>query len=101
MSTSSTSIEITPKHSIVNYTWAFFKPKVTIGGNTTKYEWGKPAAISVAPRQQQVQVHFSTLFVRRAGKASITIDVQPGAVTRLTYKAPFLFSFFSGKITPA
>lgn len=97
----STGIEITAKRNALNWTSAFYKPKFTIDGATTKHDWGKPSTIATAPGQHQVQVHFSTIFVKKAGKAAITVDVRDGAVTRLSYKAPFWFSFLSGKIKSA
>ncbi len=96
-----TGIEITAKHSFLNFTWAFYKPKFTIDGSTAQYQWGKPTVIPTTPGQHEVNVHFSTIFVKKAGKASITVNTPEGTVTRLSYKAPFWFSFLAGKIKPA
>lgn len=96
-----TGIEITAKHFPLAFILMFFKPTFTIDGNASKQNWKTPTFIPTAAGQHQVQVHFSYLLIRTAGKATTTVTVNAGEVVRLSYKAPTWFVFLAGKLTPA
>ncbi len=93
-----TGIEITAKHSILAWILIFFKPTFVVDGHESKQAWKTPTFVPTAPGQHQVQVHFSYLFLKTAGKANIAVDVRPGEVVRISYKAPWIV-FLGGKIS--
>jgi hypothetical protein len=92
-----TGIEITAKHSVLAWILIFFKPTFVVDGNASKQAWKSPTFVPAAPGQHQVQVHFSYLFLKTAGKAVITVTVNPGEVVKVGYKAPWIV-FLPGKI---
>lgn len=92
-----TGIEITAKHPLLAWILIFFKPTFVIDGVATQQSWKTPVFAAAAPGQHQVQVHFAYLVMKTAGKAVTTVEVRPGEVTRLTYKAPWIV-FLPGKL---
>lgn len=93
-----TGIEITASFMVLAFILNFFKPVFIIDGMQTKGRWKSPTFFPTAPGQHQVQVHFPYMFIKEAGKANAQVNVQPGQVVRIGYKAPWLI-FLAGKLT--
>ncbi len=93
-----TGIEITAKFIFLAFFLNFFKPVFTIDGQAVQSKWKTPTFFPTTPGQHQVQVHFPYLVMKTAGKAVTSVNVQPGQVVRVAYKAPWLV-FLAGKIT--
>jgi hypothetical protein len=93
-----TGIEITAKHSVLAWILIFFKPTFVVDGNASQQAWKTPTFVPTAPGQHQVQVHFAYLFLKTAGKAVTTVNVNPGEVVKVSYKAPWIV-FLGGKIS--
>jgi hypothetical protein len=49
------------------------------------------------PRRRRVHVHVAALW-KRYGNADIVVDVYPGRVVELEYKAPTFEGFTSGSL---
>jgi len=65
------------------------------GGPPVVRPWGD-SFIPVAPGRHQVRCYFVYLFLSRAGDSAITVDVAPGQVVQLRWRAPWLV-FLPGK----
>ncbi len=95
-----TGVEITAKFFILAWVLNFFKPIFTVDGQAAKQKWRTPTFIPTSAGQHNVQVHFPYLMLKTCGKATTTVNVAPGQVVRLAYKAPWLI-FLPGKLKPA
>ena len=73
-----------------------FKTNVTIDGATSVLTWGEHF-FAAPPGVHEVTVSFRYFFSRRMGVASLKAEVVPGAVTRVSYRAPLLV-FLGGSI---
>lgn len=93
-----TGVEITATFFFLAFILNFFKPIFTVDGQASKQQWRTPTFLPTAPGQHSVQVHFPYLMIRTAGKAVTNVNVAPGQVVRLAYKAPWLI-FLPGKLT--
>lgn len=58
--------------------------------------WGE-RAFSVAPGRHRVHVYVPYFFPPRLGPADVAVDVQPGQIVRLEYRAP-LVSWVKGSL---
>jgi hypothetical protein len=74
----------------------FCSPRIEIDGATEKRPWGKHR-IDMPPGMYGVTVYFPYGLLSRAGVARLQVQVQPGCVTQVTYRAPFVI-FLSGSI---
>lgn len=92
-----TGIEITASFFVLAFILNFFKPVFTIDGVASQQSWRKPTFMPTSPGQHQVQVHFPYLLMKTCGKANTTVDVAPGQVVKLSYKAPWVL-FLGGKL---
>ena len=64
------------------------KPTIVVDGSEIPgVKWGR-TVVPTSPGQHQVHVHVSALFQRRMGPADTVVQVQPGGLTELEYKAP-------------
>ncbi|MEO6123843.1 MAG: hypothetical protein ABIR32_09035 [Ilumatobacteraceae bacterium] len=97
-STANTGIEITAKFFVLAFILNFFKPVFVIDNQPVKGAWKTPTFFPTSPGTHQVQVHFPYLFIKEAGKGVQAVNVQPGQVVRVGYKAPWLI-FLPGKLT--
>jgi hypothetical protein len=92
-----TGVEITASFFFLAFILHLFKPVFTVDGYAATQRWKVPTFIPLAPGQHQVQVHFPYLILPTAGKAVMTVTLQPGQVLRLGYRAPWLV-FMPGKL---
>jgi hypothetical protein len=65
------------------------------GGPAVPRKWGI-TDIPVSPGRHHVRCYFPYLFHRAVGDSSIVVDVAPGQLVTLRWKAPWLV-FLSGK----
>jgi hypothetical protein len=64
------------------------KPTIVVDGSEIPgVKWGR-AVVPTGPGQHHVHVHISILFQRRMGRADTVVEVQPGGLAELEYKAP-------------
>ena len=94
-----TGIEITASFFVLAFILHLFKPVFTIDGQAVKSKWKTPTFFPTAPGQHQVQVHFPYLVMKAAGKAVTSVNVQPGQVVRVAYRAVPWLVILPGKIT--
>lgn len=92
-----TGIEITAKFFVLALILYLFKPTFVIDGNAVQGKWRTPTFFPTAPGQHQVQVHFKYIIMKTAGKGVTTVNVQPGQVVKVGYKAPWIV-FLAGKM---
>jgi hypothetical protein len=77
-----------------------FKPKVAInGGEYGPVGWGD-TRIPVPPGRYQVDAWLPYLFLPEMGRNGTVVDVPPGAVVQVRWRAPWLI-FLKGKVTVA
>ncbi len=62
-------------------------PRIEIDGREYKKYWGTHF-FEVLPGRHQVTVFFPYLLARRCGENSITVNTEPGKVTRVKYYMP-------------
>jgi hypothetical protein len=67
---------------------AFFKPKILIDGYEAPIAgWGR-MVVPVQPGQHRVHVHVPYWLPSQIGPADTLVDVYPGRLVELEYKAP-------------
>ncbi len=81
---------------------AFFlfacRPRIEIDGVTHTRPWGTHF-FELAPGRHTISIYFAYLFKPKCGLNSITVDVQPGQVTRIRfYMPPWMFAKGSLKV---
>jgi hypothetical protein len=75
----------------------FFKPKIALDGQEMPVSgWGR-THLPARPGQHHVQVHVPYFLPPKLGPAETAVDVRPGQVAELEYKAP-LWSFSAGSL---
>lgn len=75
----------------------FFKPKFVLDGQELgPRDWGR-TPLPATPGQHHVHVYVPYLFPSKIGPADATVNVAPGQLTELSYKAP-LFAFSPGSL---
>jgi hypothetical protein len=89
-------IEVTGRHNPLAWILYLLPLKVEVDGQVESGPWGT-RFIAVPPGQHQVSVFFPYLFNARTCEGSASVTVNPGQVTRVSYRAP-IFIFSSGKI---
>ena len=76
---------------------SFFKPDVVIdGAQPYRVGWGD-AFFPTPPGPHRVDVSFEYMIFGTVGKGSIGVEVPPGGVAAVTYRAPWLV-FLPGKM---
>lgn len=91
------AIEVETKFSWLQFLFFFFKTLIVIDGQDTgKQPWGK-VTFPVAPGPHQVRVSVRYLAMTNAMANEIAVDVAPGQVVHVRYRAPWL-AFLKGKI---
>jgi hypothetical protein len=75
-----------------------FSPHMGVDGSDVAGAWKTPLYFPTAPGSHTVTTYFPYLIPRKAGKGSITVDVAPGQIVDVSYKAPWL-TFLKGKMT--
>ena len=75
----------------------FVKPKIAVDGQETQAPaWGR-THLPARPGQHHVHVHVPYFLPPKMGPADATVDVRPGQVAELEYKAP-MWAFSPGSL---
>ena len=93
------TINVIAKITPLGFLLLLFTPRVEIDGNPPqKIKWRREVPIQVQPGPHNVAVYFPYMWVmRRAGAATINVNVAEGQTATVRYRAPWLI-FLSGKI---
>jgi hypothetical protein len=95
-----TGIQVTTKIFPLAVLLLLFKTNVTIDGVTSVQPWGSHF-FSVPAGTHDVTVSFRYLFSQATGQSRITVEVDPGRITNVKYRSPFLvFLGGSMKVEP-
>jgi hypothetical protein len=71
-------------HQIGINLW-YLKPKLFVDGSEFPARWGR-TVVPASPGQHQVHVHVP--FLRQIGPADTVVQVQPGGLAEIEYRAP-------------
>jgi hypothetical protein len=75
----------------------FVKPKIAVDGQEVQAPaWGR-THLPARPGQHHVHVHVPYFLPPKLGPADATVDVRPGQVAELEYKAP-MWAFSAGSL---
>jgi hypothetical protein len=75
----------------------FVKPKIAVDGQEMQAPaWGR-THLPARPGQHHVHVHVPYFLPPKLGPADATVDVRPGQVAELEYKAP-MWAFSAGSL---
>ncbi|MFY9917794.1 MAG: hypothetical protein WAL26_05280 [Mycobacterium sp.] len=75
----------------------FIKPKIAVDGQEMPASaWGR-THLPARPGQHHVHVHVPYFLPPKMGPADATVDVRPGQVAELEYKAP-MWAFSAGSL---
>jgi hypothetical protein len=82
-------IDVTTRYSPLMFTLALlFKPKIVVDGyETPSVGWGR-TVLPARPGQHHVHVHIPYWLPQRIGPADTVVEVYPGRLVELEYKAP-------------
>jgi hypothetical protein len=97
VSTSQTGIAVTAKIFFLNFLTLLFKPIVEIDGEAQQGKWST-TFFPTAAGQHSVTVYWKYFWVMPANKSTITVTVEDGATTNLTYQCRWMI-FLPGKMT--
>lgn len=90
-------IAVTTQFMPLSFMLAFFKPKILIDGyETPPASWGRNV-VPTRPGQHRVHVHVPYLLPPQIGAADTLVDVHPGQLVELEYKAP-VWGFSPGSL---
>jgi hypothetical protein len=92
----SEGIAVTTHFFPLSFLLAFFKPKIVVDGYELPGTWGRNV-VPAPPGQHHVHVHTPYYLPQRMGPADAVVNVHPGRLTELEYKAP-LWSFSPGSL---
>jgi hypothetical protein len=71
-------------------------PVVVINGAPQRLKWGTHF-VPLAPGQYHIEVFFPYMLMRKCGRNTIDVNVQPGRVHKVSYYAPLLM-FMKGSL---
>jgi hypothetical protein len=90
-------IAVTARYTPLAWSLAVYRPKLFVDG----YEmptagWGR-TVVPAWPGRRHVHVHVAALM-KREGNADAVVDVYPGRLVELEYKAPTFGAFTRGSL---
>lgn len=89
---SESAIEIKCSHNPLAWMLFFVKPVAVINGEKHEITWNKPHSFPVSPGTHEIEAYFNYIM-GPACKGNISVEVQEGQTTSVTYEAPiFMFS---------
>ena len=95
------AIEVKPTYFFMAFLLALCKPRIQLdGGPPEQYTWGEEHRFPVTPGRHSVRVFFKYLMVPECAANDIEVDVPPGQVVTVTYKAPLIVTL-KGKMAVA
>ena len=87
---------MTTKFFPLAFLLVLFKPKIAVDGyEVPSVGWGR-TVVPGSPGRHHVRLHTPYFLPPRLGPADTTVDVHPGRIAELEYKAP-LFAFSPGR----
>jgi hypothetical protein len=90
-------IAVTTEFFPLSFILLLFKPKIAVDGHETQApDWGR-TVVPARPGQHRVHVHVPYLLPQRLGPADTVVDVYPGRLSELEYKAP-VWAFSPGSL---
>jgi hypothetical protein len=90
-------IAVKTEYSPMEFMFAAFTPKIFINGYEVPVAgWGW-TVVPLVPGVHHVHVHTPYFLPSRIGAADATVEVRPGQITELQYKAP-LSTFSPGSL---
>lgn len=90
-------IEVHTSYHFLQFMFAFFKTLIMIDGHDVGPQpWGK-MVFPVAPGRHHVRASARYLFWTNAMANEIAVDVAPGQVVHVRYKAPWI-TVLKGKL---
>ncbi len=90
-------LEVTTSFYALAFILGLFRPKLAVNGQEYgPISWGA-TPVPVPPGRYLVEAWVPYLFITRMGHRSVTVDVPPGSVVRVRWRAPWLV-FLAGKI---
>jgi len=90
------TIEVTIGHSPLAFLYRLFRPNVRLDGELHRGRWGAQD-FTVAPGRHTVEVSYPWLFTPECGRNGVVVDVLPGEVKRVIYRAGII-RFVPGRI---
>ena len=84
---SQTGIEVTTGFFPLAFILFLCTPRVVVDGTVYMRPWGA-AFFALPPGPHTIRVFFKYLFMNECGANTITVNVQPGQVTRVKYNMP-------------
>jgi hypothetical protein len=83
----------------LDWTLRFTHTTVTIDDRTYELPWGAHY-FALEPGSHQLEVSYPYLYLSRAGKASILVEVAPDQIVQAAYRSPdsVLVAFRPGKL---
>jgi hypothetical protein len=85
-------IEIIGRHSPLAWLLYFTRLTVEVDDQPQRGPWRQARFIAVPPGEHNVKVFFKYLAKVRCCEAGTVVQVAPGQVTRLEYRAPRLMT---------
>jgi hypothetical protein len=90
-------IAVTTQYFPLGFTMALFKPKIVVDGYEAPVAgWGR-TVVPMRPGQHHVHVHVPYWLPPQIGPADTSVDVHPGRLVELEYKAP-VWGFSKGSL---
>jgi hypothetical protein len=81
-------IAVTTQYHPLGFTLALFKPKIVVDGyQVPSVGWGR-TVLPARPGRHHVHVHIPYWLPSRLGPADTVVEVYPGRLAELEYKAP-------------
>ena len=89
-------IAVDAKYSPWVWGFVFLRPKILVNNAAVPGKWGR-TVLPAYPGRYHVHVHVPYIVPPRLGSADTIVDVYPGQITELEYRAP-LWSFSRGSL---
>jgi hypothetical protein len=90
-------IAVNTQYFPLGFTMALFKPKIVIDGyEAPAAGWGR-TVVAARPGPHHVHVHVPYWLPSQIGPADTSVEVQPGRLVELEYKAP-VWGFSRGSL---
>lgn len=90
-------LAVTARHFPLKWMLALFKPAIMVNGyRIPNTGWGR-TVVPTQPGRHHVHVHIPYWLPPQIGMADATVDVHPGQLVELEYKAP-MYAFMGGSL---
>src|SRR5690242_10583634 len=83
------TIVITTSYPAAAFFYGLLQPNYEIDGKLEKRPWGT-FLFRVQPGTHVVAISYPWFFIRRAGKASVAVEIAEGQKVSIHYKASFI-----------